>query len=788
MIRFCEGYVICFNKNEITSAQLLQKVQSDSYENYVIQIKDGDECYYITYYDLLYDKEILSHLCDKKNILYDKNVFLECNKFFNENPKHCFVPTVNKAGQFVCIAYKDTEKYVEDAQLLGCFRALYKREYVNIGTVYPQIQKVDLYEVNELSFEIYRYLKKYQFPYQLYGKSWCLLEDEFEAEMKKQSDTFKPNVMSLYGDIKDTLPPAVDSVSFFLRKSVIEQYNVFYSLLNANYNEAIYKMSEQLETRGIKTILVKIPLITDLEKLTDSEKFSLQHGINMNQDFLMSSEEEYTNLKEIYGEELWELYKDRKTLDRRVLNVINGIYHYSTIKEKRKKNIYLCGPCIVLQSDLMMEDTLVYQIQRMADSFYPNEYKVSSFSVPLELFDKWEKIIGINDLYNQDIFVFIYNHLDEKGQSDYMDLTEFFNNRREKRYFSNHPIHVNQTGSCRLAEYLFDNILKEKLSSQSAECLSYAYELDADEEEKIDSYVLSYKDYIRRGHNGAIVMNCNPYTKGHDALIQEARKQVDYLYIFVVEEDLSFFPFKDRFALVKSGTACYDNVIVLPSGSAMISRKTFPTYFIKETKQEEIIDASLDVKLFGKGIAPAFFIEKRFVGEEPFDNVTKQYNEEMKVRLPAYGLKLIEIPRKAEGGIEISASAVRKYLQAGDYEKLHKLVPETTWIYLREKYGKPQFVHEKIDLSRDICIFGLGSYLHDHEEIWHRFNIKLLCDNDEKKWGSTIRGIRCVSPKELQGYKDVLVIITVLEYQNIYNQLKLSGIECIPYSEIGRMG
>ena len=40
---------------------------------------------------------------------------------------------------------------------------------------------------------------------------------------------------------------------------------------------------------------------------------------------------------------------------------------------------------------------------------------------------------------------------------------------------------------------------------------------------------------------GAVVMNCNPLTLGHRYLIEQALKQCDYLMIFVVQEDKSFF-------------------------------------------------------------------------------------------------------------------------------------------------------------------------------------------------------------------------------------------------------
>ena len=77
-----------------------------------------------------------------------------------------------------------------------------------------------------------------------------------------------------------------------------------------------------------------------------------------------------------------------------------------------------------------------------------------------------------------------------------------------------------------------------------------------------------------------------------------------------------------------------------------------------------------------------FNIEKRFVGEEPTDNVTRQYNEEMKKRLPAYGVELIEIPRKTSGDTIISAGLVRRYLKEGQMDLIRSLVPDSTWEYL----------------------------------------------------------------------------------------------------------
>lgn len=212
-----------------------------------------------------------------------------------------------------------------------------------------------------------------------------------------------------------------------------------------------------------------------------------------------------------------------------------------------------------------------------------------------------------------------------------------------------------------------------------------------------------YKSQLRaiRPKVGSIVMNCNPFTLGHRYLIEYAVKQVERLYIFVVEEDKSIFPFADRIELVRKGIADLQNVTVLPSGKFIISSLTFSGYFNKAELQNSIIDPSMDVELFGREIAPQLGITIRFAGEEPLDNVTHQYNETMKRILPQYGIDFRVIPRKEVNGGVISASRVRKLLQENRYEEIKQLVPATTLKYLYNlTFEKRENVENKCDNSK----------------------------------------------------------------------------------------
>lgn len=190
---------------------------------------------------------------------------------------------------------------------------------------------------------------------------------------------------------------------------------------------------------------------------------------------------------------------------------------------------------------------------------------------------------------------------------------------------------------------------------------------------------------------GAIIMNCNPFTKGHLYLIENALTYVDNLYIFAVEEDRSDFPFVDRIKLMKEGTAHLGGKVkIFPSGNFIISAMTFPDYFEKSHAKETIkVDSSNDIAIFGAVIASRLNIAVRFVGEEPTCIVTKQYNETMKQLLPSLGVGLVEIPRIGEenskAGSVISASRVRALLKENNWEEIEQLVPPTTLSYLKAR-------------------------------------------------------------------------------------------------------
>ncbi len=198
----------------------------------------------------------------------------------------------------------------------------------------------------------------------------------------------------------------------------------------------------------------------------------------------------------------------------------------------------------------------------------------------------------------------------------------------------------------------------------------------------LSSYVSYLKSLKREGNNGIIVMNANPFTLGHQYLVEQAAAQVDNLYVIVVAEDKSLFSSDERQAMVTAGCAHLRNVTVCRGSSYIISAATFPSYFIKQASDAALAQIELDLDITARHIAPALGATVRFVGSEPSDELTRAYNSAMHDMLPQRGIKVIELPRLEKEGNHISASAVRLLLKNGNLLQAKKFVPSITLPYL----------------------------------------------------------------------------------------------------------
>ncbi len=193
---------------------------------------------------------------------------------------------------------------------------------------------------------------------------------------------------------------------------------------------------------------------------------------------------------------------------------------------------------------------------------------------------------------------------------------------------------------------------------------------------------------------GGVVLNANPFTLGHRYLVESAAADVDALHVFVVSEDASLFSSETRLRLVREGVAelgLGDRVRVHAGSRYIVSRATFPNYFLKRAAERASAAAGLDLQLFRTGIAVALGITDRYVGSEPLSAVTAAYNAEMRHWLevapsPAPVVRVHELERRELGGGPISASRVRACIEARDLDAIARLVPRPTLDHITRRF------------------------------------------------------------------------------------------------------
>ena len=416
------------------------------------------------------------------------------------------------------------------------------------------------------------------------------------------------------------------------------------------------------------------------------------------------------DLKKLYGEKYSDEYIE-KIRSMRNVQVIkrNGIPYrvgYSELVNYVDGNrrvvgapgvfsqtIQVLGRSTTLGGRLEDADTLPSQLQECCNRAY-KPIRVVDFSVGGGTLDLLLKKLKKTRLKKGDIvllFLPYYSKLKKyfEAKDTYYDLKELvFDSRNEWKngqeiFFDN--THYNALAAKKIAEATY-NCISRDISEHSqklwAENMPFLLKV----------WLCRYNGIVKMNEGkkqiGVIVMNCNPFTLGHKYLIDEALSKTDFLYVFIVEEDRSVFPFKERLNLVKEQYKDCRDICVMGGGRYIISKNTFPEYFDKEKLQNESINPVMDLSIFGKWIAPALNISIRFVGTEPKDRVTNQYNMTMKEVLKDYGITVCEIPRKYVNDQVISATNVRKYWTESRYDELKQIVPEVTYNYLIKKKPK----------------------------------------------------------------------------------------------------
>lgn len=549
---------------------------------------------------------------------------------------------------------------------------------------------------NELSIKSYQYLKKNNCNnIQIYTNKdflWNKMSKKIDAELILSINLSPGNLwLDSYGLLYMNLD------GFITKVPGGEDYDIAKNIL------------PYLNKEGIRTIVVTLPEVRNLKSKEQIEKKLESDSLKLLKQMFFSK---ISNLEATANIFLRNKEQIKEIASTSKVNLQNGFCLHQSTKGKYyniaangritpgnkdfyRNKIFFFGPCTMMGYYVDDHHTIPAILRKHIDSFWFIDNLGDTY---------WNMHLKIRNtcFYSGDIVVILTNSCKtyENNGISVLDLKKCYNRIPDlKKHVCEYLGHCDAYVNGYIAREIYHYFKKNNYLTLAVKKREVSFFRDTGKPQngllfkypELCTWVNKLKKYRLPmvSSAGAIVMNCNPFTYGHMYLIEEALKVVEHLFIFVVQEDKSIFPFHARYKMVCDGVSGggYKNVSVIPSSKFIISSDTLPGYFEKENLQDEVLDATEDLEIFGSFVAPALNVKIRFVGEEPFDNFTRQYNEQMKKILPEYCVELIEIPRKMKGNMVISASTVRKFLRENNWEAIKNIVPPSTFSYLQKNYS-----------------------------------------------------------------------------------------------------
>ena len=371
------------------------------------------------------------------------------------------------------------------------------------------------------------------------------------------------------------------------------------------------------------------------------------------------------------------IYTRLKDTKSRYFNVVNGERMTVGQPEEAERTIWFFGPCFVVggyvEDKYTIESILQERLNREGYSC-----RVVNCGCYENLYQRMVHITSTPMKPGDIMVIHVKNRSIEGTESiDMMELLDRKNVPTE--WLLNLPVHCNHKVNKIYADDLFErmvrgNVLTGEVKEGQRTMLSRALAVNS---LYLDLYFNDFRP--EKGMVvGSIDIHGNPFTLGHRYLIETASKQVDRLFVLLIEDDLGIFSYAERFAMAVEGTQDLQNVKIVPGGPFQATRNVFREYFVKVKPTDMRESATLDTLIFAEIIAKRLGITRRFLGDERHNPKMQFFNELMKETLPRYGIEVIELPRAQAGGRAISASLARNAAAEGDRETLLANIPETT--------------------------------------------------------------------------------------------------------------
>ena len=391
------------------------------------------------------------------SILFDARSYLEGHR----SCSHVKIFDVNKR----LLGYA----YLEEIKLEDWVRPLLDnmlvRQYVSILEVYPEWKGFILDGMDEYSVRMMQYCRKYKVPYRLEGGLW----EKFGFPNGEDEQC------SMGGDNWIRIISGVD---------MFHQYGFLGKVMQENYAKAQIQMNEFLQERGIASYMVRFPSFQDIAAPTEEEIWCFQNCVDI---FWEPTGEEWMrHLRMVASEEKIKEVHSGKRESSRCLRVLSGCRIVQATEKPKEHTIYWMGPCVAVQLDHTTEESIIGQWQAKV----PSDYAVKGIAINESDAMLISRMIHMLNFKDGDIVIWARQDI-SKMSDNCIDLTELMNRRGKERWWTNSPVHLTETGSKRVADYLYGRCIEQNLRSGSTMTKIYASCLDETEEQNIQKYLLN---------------------------------------------------------------------------------------------------------------------------------------------------------------------------------------------------------------------------------------------------------------------------------------------------------
>lgn len=294
MVRFMDAEVFCidlsdFDRNEMFHYFLSRKNDKDSNGIEIVLIYNGAEYYGLATYESILKRHGEDGILTERCVLEQEDtLFADLHRIFEKNPIDTqYVPVFNCNMEILYFAYQYNTEWMELIEKYAFPYLEHNEESFSFKDLYPFIEKVCIYDYNELAFRFYKILKKWDVPVEVFGEKWKILCPLiYGNDHIRYGNVLAEHIFNIYAEGNKHFPEPENNGKLGYKLYGYDNWKVVEELLQANVMYEINMLKERIRDSGVTALSMYFPRFDQMEHYTADEFFRANLKINPERDGL----------------------------------------------------------------------------------------------------------------------------------------------------------------------------------------------------------------------------------------------------------------------------------------------------------------------------------------------------------------------------------------------------------------------------------------------------------------------------------------------------------------------